>query len=288
MPSFEEEDLVSDPVDDLKRELLAAAARRQGQAPVGRRRLRGHAAGHRLPLAAATLTIAAVPALLLTSPWGTSPGFLEQAEAALRAPAGTILHVKWELTSTSTEPACTVSHDAGEVWVDQAPPHRYRALMSTRPLDAACSSGSVEELGGTFDSGETLTFRPPNTLDSTRTRFSHPVDPVADLRESISAGTAHAEGRTEVDGRTVERIRIDPESTCAFPACPREPFYWYVDPKTFHPVAAEGAGVAGPVDEASPIHVVVRYLAYEYLPRTAANLALTDIQAQHPNATESG
>jgi len=32
------------------------------------------------------------------------------------------------------------------------------------------------------------------------------------------------------------------------------------------------------------LHVVVRFLAYEYLPRTPANLALTDIRAQHPNA----
>ena len=30
--------------------------------------------------------------------------------------------------------------------------------------------------------------------------------------------------------------------------------------------------------------VVARYLTFEYLPRTAANLALTDIVAQHPNA----
>ena len=32
-------------------------------------------------------------------------------------------------------------------------------------------------------------------------------------------------------------------------------------------------------------HVVVRYLTFEYLRRTDANLALTDIRAQHPNAT---
>ena len=30
---------------------------------------------------------------------------------------------------------------------------------------------------------------------------------------------------------------------------------------------------------------VARYLTFEYLPGTAANLALTDIHAQHPNAT---
>jgi hypothetical protein len=33
------------------------------------------------------------------------------------------------------------------------------------------------------------------------------------------------------------------------------------------------------------VHVVTRFLTFEYLPRTDANLALTDIKAQHPNAT---
>jgi hypothetical protein len=31
-------------------------------------------------------------------------------------------------------------------------------------------------------------------------------------------------------------------------------------------------------------HVVLRFETYEALPRTAANLALTDIRAQHPDA----
>jgi DNA-directed RNA polymerase specialized sigma24 family protein len=38
----------------------------------------------------------------------------------------------------------------------------------------------------------------------------------------------------------------------------------------------------GPV---ARLHIVDRYLRFEYLPRTDANLALTDIRAQHPNAT---
>jgi hypothetical protein len=32
-------------------------------------------------------------------------------------------------------------------------------------------------------------------------------------------------------------------------------------------------------------HSVRRYLTFEYLPRTDANLALTNIRAQHPDAT---
>jgi hypothetical protein len=43
-------------------------------------------------------------ALLLTAPWSSSPGFLQRAEAALTPPAGTVLHMKWQLTTTSTDP----------------------------------------------------------------------------------------------------------------------------------------------------------------------------------------
>jgi hypothetical protein len=289
---------MSDPVSDLKHELLAAAERRQGHAPLpsGRRRSRGRpGGGYRLLLISATLAIATAVGLLVTSPWSSSPGFLERAEAALRAPAGTVLHQKWVLTTTSTEPACTVRRGPSEIWIDQTPPHRYRVLLRTvPPPDAAddprtlaCSSWKGIELGGALDSGETLRFVPPNTLRASSGRFSYPLDLVKDLRGSISAGSAHVEGTTRFGGRKVVRIRVDPESPCSFPGCPRKPFYWYVDPKTFYPVAAEGAGGLKRLGRPFvPFHVVVRFLAYEYLSRTAANLALTDIRAQHPNATE--
>jgi hypothetical protein len=107
------------------------------------------------------------------------------------------------------------------------------------------------------------------------------------LREAISGGRAHDEGETQLDGRTVERIRIDLSSACpADPNCPRETPYWYVDPETFYPVETVGSGViAPPGGPVVQFHIVIRFLTFEYLPRTAANLALTDIHAQHPNAT---
>jgi hypothetical protein len=113
---------------------------------------------------------------------------------------------------------------------------------------------------------------PPNRL-SVWLRFNFPTDPVEELRKAIS-------------GRTVERIRIDPPSACSFPDCPREPAYAYVDPETFYPVKGEGMAVIVPAPRrVLRLHMVMRYLTFEYLPRTTANLALTDIHAQHPNAT---
>ncbi len=286
---------MSDPVSDLRQELLAAAERQQGHAVVraGRGRLRGYSGRKRLVLAAATLPIAAAVALLFTAPWSNSPGFLERAQAALTPPAGMILHEKWEVTSTSTDPACTVTRGPNEIWIDQAPSHTFRALLGDFPPDPAgadpraivCASGTASEFGGTLDPTYTLRFEPPNTLSPSAIQFAHPLDAVTELREAIAEGYAHDEGKTKLVGRTVERIRIDSPAKCPDPNCPREPSYAYVDPETFYPVQLEsphGYIVLGSVVR---FHFVMRTLIYEYLPRTAANLALTDIEAQHPNAT---
>jgi hypothetical protein len=105
------------------------------------------------------------------------------------------------------------------------------------------------------------------------------------LREAISAGRAHHDGQTTLAGSTVERIRIDPPSRCPFRSC-REPSYVYVDPETYDLVQTEspyGVHVRG-AGHNWQFKIVARYLTFEYLPRTAANAALTDIVAQHPNA----
>jgi len=108
---------------------------------------------------------------------------------------------------------------------------------------------------------------------------------VADLRRAIRAGLAHLQGSTELHGRTVERIRIDPcpaKSLNVYPSpCPdlvqlKGGGHAYVDPDTYYPVEIRLSGD------------VTRFAEYEYLPRTAANLALTNIRAQHPHAQLSG
>jgi hypothetical protein len=139
------------------------------------------------------------------------------------------------------------------------------------------------------DTPETVRFVPPNTLEDAAGSFSFSSDNVNDLREAISAGRAHDEGTTQLDGRTVERIRFaDPPSDCRGRPCSRKPRYAYVDPETFYPVqvGCEDCVVTGPGGVVR-LHVVVRLLTYELLPRTDENLALTDILAQHPGATRS-
>jgi hypothetical protein len=296
---------MSDPVSDLKQELLDAAERQHGHAPgrAGRRRLGGLLGRSRFVLAAATLAIAAAVALIVTAPWDSSPGFLARAQAALTH-ADSVLHMKTQTTTTWTRPDCKVRRTQAEVWIDETPPHSYRLLLNDRPPDRVnagphalgCSSGTVSEYGGTYEGDDQpLRFEPPNRLSAwAGERFRFPLDPAAELRAAISAGRAHDEGKTQLDGRTVERIRIDPPPACPRLAnCPREPLYVYVDPETFYPVAFDRTDsqveIVGGPRGSSYRHVrardVTRYLTFEYLPRTAANLSLTDIHAQHPDAT---
>ena len=112
-------------------------------------------------------------------------------------------------------------------------------------------------------------------------------DPWAEVRKRISEGRAHREGTTQLYGQTLVRVRFDPDpdwlASCPAPGhCPSEPEYGYFDPETLYLVAYDYAR-----DPTLPlIRQRERYLAYEYLPRTDDNLALTDIRAQHPGAIE--
>jgi hypothetical protein len=254
---------------------------------------------------AAALVVAGATALFL-APWASSPGFLERAQAALTPSAGTILHYKWQETRSSTQFSCTVTERPSEIWIDQTYPRKYRALFGHEPATSEeqfvvlvghgpamsdarkqmCSRGRPAEIGGDLTERPTLMFFPPDWLSYAPLQYRTPYDPAGDLREAISAGRAHHDGQTTLAGRTVERIRIDPPSRCPVASC-REPSYAYVDPETYDLVQTEspyGVYVRGPGRRSWQFKIVARYLMFEYLPRTAANVALTDIVAQHPNA----
>jgi hypothetical protein len=285
---------MSDPVRELKQELLSAAERRPADAN------RSHSRRNRVLLTAAALTVAAVVTLVVSAPWASSPGFLQKAEAALTGPAGSILHYRWEMTRTSTEFGCTVSSGPNETWVDQRPPHRFHAIVPVDPAlltvpatsrrTLACADWGTAEIGGNLGGFRMLRFVPPGKVVESGDLI--PVtDPVASLRDAMRAaiaeGRAHHEGKTELDGRIVERIRLDPRSGCGDQPC-RLSTYVYVEPETLFPVQSEGPPSFAYYPYAYSVtrfHVVERYLKYEYLPRTAANRALTDIRAQHPEAT---
>ena len=255
-------------------------------------------APRRVLLATASLSIAAALALVASAPWSDSPGLLEQAQAALTAPPDTIRHEEVEVISTSTEHACTVTRGPSELWADTKPPYRWRVLLRGLPMveedtspdvtEPDCWKGVTSELGGTSKPVCTaagcepiLSFSAPNTLRISPISIGFPPDPVQGLRDAIDHGLAHDEGTTQLGGRTVERIRLDPPPDCDADQVCLPPTYAYVDPETFYPVEIHNPEFRG-------VSFITRFLTFEYLPRTLANLALTDIRAQHPGATVSG
>lgn len=163
-------------------------------------------------------------------------------------------------------------------------------------------AGEPLELAGTTvakQPGEvppTLTFLRPDELLSARLSVTlgamlpgphneaieNGTDPVSALRAAIGEGRAHAAGLVQLAGRTVERIDFDlpqqpPAGSPPLPAnAPRATATRasaYVGQTDFHPVEIDFGGGT------------YRFLTYEYLPPTLANLALTNIRARHPDAT---
>jgi hypothetical protein len=256
---------------------LEAAIRREQEAQAGERNGR---ASHVLRLVRrrpgrTLLTVALVAgataaALFVSPPWRSSPGFVERAHAALTPPAGTVLHMK--LVMTSDYGPCKVTHPPVEYWVDLTPPYNWRAF-EVKQTDL-CTAGTSIEIGAEGASRKpTLVFRSPGTLETTPEWPNDPgmdPDPYGGIRQALNDGKAHDDGRTVLDGRPVERIRIDCDE--AAPTC--DPIYAYVDPETFLPVRTVAGGT-----------FVQDFLTYEYLPGTPANRALADIRAQHPDAT---
>jgi hypothetical protein len=303
---------MSNPVTDLKRELLAAAQRQHQPAPepVKERRFRGSARVPRLLPIAAAVAVAAAAVLFFTAPWSSSPNnhprvappqlvsFLVKTEAALTPPKDKILHAELESTGCSGKVRWTAQFWSDEhtgayrgLFHDPLLPYPFRYFTRREITQTlGCERGSTYEAGAVLGPRNLLVwsdqqkkfirttvllrFVPPNTLyrypfDVGLDTFGRvpALDPVKAVRNAIRAGRAHDQGRTTLHGRTVERIRVD-----------RGPWgggYAYVDPETYHPVEIRIDGGAGGV---------TRFATYEYLPRTAANLALTNIRAQHPHA----
>jgi hypothetical protein len=174
---------------------------------------------------------------------------------------------------------------------------RLRRRLAGRPL----------EIGGTLETprGErneirpTLTFLPPNELFRAHLQvfplgpslpgphdqnIEDGADPVGVLRAAIAEGRAHDAGAARFDGRVVRRIDFKlPEGPPAGVPAPRAgtpvihaEAYAYVEPETLRPVEIVFGRDSW------------RFLAYEDLPATAANLALTNIEAQHRGARRAG
>ena len=288
----------TDAVDRAAARLNDAVQRRHGAYAPGRR-LRA------IAIVLAVIVGAATVALFVSAPWKSSPGFLERAQAALTGPADTVLHYKWTETLTSVEFGCSTT-GTGEMWIDQTAPHQYRGIFPTfgadSPGDVMARGHADPCLQRTQSRGDRRRARRAvdehvrpaghdqrgdgNLPLCVRSRRSvpRPRPPGAGQRPRARRG------EDELDGRTVQRIRLDPlpPSGCAGSSCPPpRPSYADLDPEMFDPVQVEtpdGFTLVVGDGRFVVLDTVQRFSTFEYLPRTPANLALTDLRAQHPEA----
>jgi hypothetical protein len=234
-------------------------------------------------------------ALGVTVPWHAGPNVLEQAEAALAAPGpGQVLEERVTIRSQVTTAPRVLPFHVG-IWIDGGSPHRYRATFDW-PRRAEYGSVLGRSSGLSYAAAD-------DVLDPAA--FSAPIgqadlDPAAFVRRAIADGRAKTEGTTMLGGRSILKILLTSRFSGAAIA------RYFVDAHTYRPVRIGILGGArdpyrigfplapfafaagrvvlgfGPTD--GPYALVCDFDRYVYLPRTAANRKLPDIQTMHPRA----
>ena len=239
--------------DAIEKDLARRAARRR----TARRTAR---------LAVPAVLAAALGASLTLVP-GSGPGMrpadaavLTAVEAALTPPAGTILHERAMVTVGNEPP------ERYEAWIEASAPGATRVIK--------------EGWEGAWDGTTFSTYdQASNTITVGGYIPGHSDDTAATLRSLIASGQARVTGTTVVDGVPARTLAI-----------------------SGLPGGRVGGAVNGTYDVArsddrplliqtttecgsGPCTETLRFGTYEYLPATPANLALLNLQAQHPGAT---
>ena len=308
---FPSPDVVADWNDVLRRSTPHAGSdkqRRWGMLPRQWRPRR------RLLLLGMAFAVAAAAALTLASPWRGGPSILDRAAAAIAPPgpdqilyASVAAHTSvpcssslsrmrkngWlDLSKARQLPRCPEKSRAA-VWLDGAPPHRFRVVSVDR------EEGRLES-GGTVGGRNGLSYHPGDVLDPVA--YAYPIslsdlDPVGFVRAALASGRARLEGTATIRGKNVTRIRV---TARRFGRDVTDALY-FVDANTDRPVrivfpAADrdvrgvpminlpflAYGTTSWGGNLSP--VVFDFTQFRYLPSTAASRKLTDIRAQHPHA----
>jgi hypothetical protein len=175
------------------------------------------------------------------------------ADALALAP-GTILHERAHISLDGR------TWKPYELWSATNDPHRYRVIKFGREFTRDGASVSTYSAAANT---VTETLAPPEAAADAS------VDIADEMRSLVQSGEARVTGTTTVDRTAVYRLTLGPASS-ATPAATA-----YVNERDYHPVLLDYSAAGGET---------IRYQAFEYLPATAANLALLDVAAQHPTA----
>jgi hypothetical protein len=250
--------------DDLSGPESAAALRQRilldDPALVGRGRTR------RLPRTALRLAVAGVVAAAvvfgaLSLMPGGGPSAVARAADALDVAEGTILHTV--VVTSSTTPGGGTFTGRSESWRQQSPPYDERTVSKGR--ETATADGRPEAY---LPSDNTLhVMRPGDEIPPSRGSAGTGDRLLDGIRRYLAAGLARTDGTVTVHGRDAVRIVFD-----------GSPSVYLVDAETYEPIQLRDVGDDGTV-------VTSRYVTYELLPATPANLALLSLHKAHPGAT---
>jgi hypothetical protein len=230
----------------------------------------------------AIVTAAVIAIAVVGGPGG---GGVNVAAAVDRAitPGPGVLHMV--LDSENALGARTTSTDHEEIWTSQSP--RRMRLLSTFKAGAE----TIESEGVVISTSPPRTLswsasRPDVITESTNPVTATDATPVAVLRRFYSEGRLKVLGQSELEGRSVWRLEVQPDPSVAAQTLNGQPLpapTVLVDAKTFVPIEnviySTGDEGGQPVLETTK----VRYSTYEELPASAADERLLS-PASHPGA----
>ena len=278
----------------------------------------------RIRLALLVAGVAAAAALIITLPWKTTgpagisdaqaAQILRNVQAAMTPRPGRIFHTRVRMTTVWTPTrkggrAYLRKSTEFESWEISSPSvfvSRIRAVFSSqtpkqRPTitdsETKITTNGCREYDTTFDPA-TNTIHP--LWNSSGIRMPGCADIIRragaglenNVRRYLANGKAKVVARTRLDGEDVYRLHLCPSRGHCLST-----FDFYVDARSYRPVREVVRGESGP-GSGQPGYarcargykrpqLIMDFTTWEHLPPTAANLALTDLRKQHPDASVS-
>jgi hypothetical protein len=210
-----------------------------------------------LALAAA---LGAVAIVMIAAPWQTAGrDDIARAAAMVALKPGTVLHVRADGHKIYTP--------FSEQWI--APDGSWRdehgGSSAAGPCTVEGGFNAATHVLSVYDAPTRTVYS--RHLGEAMARLSAYPDQIAQVRAWLAAGQLHGDGEARIDGRRVTRLVPTHGQRL------RGVKAYYVDARTSAPVRWQ-LNAAQWYD----------FTVYERLPATAANLALTSIRAQHPEA----